>query len=100
MKSALELAMERTESMVDKEAARLTPEQLAAIDQIKKEYEAKWAEQEIAAKGRMQQIARDDPQAFAEHRRQFEGEMSQLREKIFAERDARIEAARQAGKSR
>ena len=36
MKSALELALEKTESLVD-EDAKLTPEQLEAIDQVKKE---------------------------------------------------------------
>jgi len=94
MKSALELAMEKTEAMVDRDAAKLTPAQLEAVDQVKKEYEAKWAEQEIVIKGRMAKIAREDPRAFAEHRRQFQDEMSQVREKIFAERDERIEAIR------
>lgn len=94
MKSALELAMEKTESMVDKDAAKLTPAQLEAIDQIKKEHEAKWAEQEIVIQGRMEKIAREDPQAFAEHRGQFQNEMSQVREKIFAERDEKVEAIR------
>lgn len=90
MKSALELAMEKTESMVDKDAAKLTPEQVEAIEQVKKEYEAKWAEQEIVIKGRMQKVAQDDPQSFAEHRGQFQNEMNQVREKIYAERDAKI----------
>jgi len=94
MKSALELAMEKTESMVDKDAVKLSPAQLEAIDQVKKEYEAKWAEQEIVLKGRMEKIARDDPQAFAEHQRQFQEEMNQVREKIFAERDEKIDAIR------
>jgi hypothetical protein len=94
MKSALELAMEKTESMVDKDAAKLTPEQVEAIDQVKKEYEAKWAEQEIGIKGRMEKIAQDDPQAFAEHQRQFQSEMNQVRERIFTERDEKIAAIR------
>lgn len=94
MKSALELALEKTESLVDKDAAKLTPEQLEAIDETKKEFEAKWAEQEIVIKGRMEKIAQEDPQAFAEHRGQFQTEMNQVREKIFAERDEKIAGIR------
>ena len=94
MKSALELALEKTESLVDKDAAKLSPEQLEAIDQVKKEFEAKWAEQEIVITGRMEKIAREDPQAFAEHRGQFQNEMNQVRDKIFAERDDKIAGIR------
>ena len=94
MKSALELAMEKTESLVDDEA-KLRPEQLEAIDQVNKEYEAKWAEQEIVLKGRIQKVQSEaDPQTFAEHARQFQDEMNSVRERIFAERDEKIEAVR------
>lgn len=90
MKSALELAMEKTESMVD-EKAKLTPEQLEAIDEVKKEYEAKWAEQEIVLNERIKKISSEtDPQTFAEHQKQFQDEKNRVREQIFEERDQKI----------
>lgn len=100
MKSALELALEKTESLVDKET-RLTPEQVKAIDEVRKQYEAKWAEQEIVLKGRIAKLrAETDPQAFAEHARQFKDEMSQVREGIYAERDRKIEEIRKGAARR
>jgi hypothetical protein len=94
MKSALELAMERTESMVD-EKAKLTPEQMEAIDQVKKEYEAKWAEQEIVLNERIRKISTEtDPQTFAEHQKQFQEEKNRVRQQIFADRDEKIEQIR------
>lgn len=94
MKSALELALEKTDDLVDKET-KLTPEQVEAIDQVRKEYEAKWAEQEIVLKGRIAKLqAETDPQTFAEHSRQFQAEMNQVRDKIYAERDEKIEEIR------
>ena len=49
MKSALELAMEKADNVVDgsEDYVKLSPEQIKAIDRVKAEYEAKWAEQEI-----------------------------------------------------
>ena len=65
------------------------------LEQIKKEYEAKWAEQEIMIKGKVEKMQREvDPQTMAEHQRQFQNEINQLREQIFAERDMKIEAIR------
>ena len=91
MKSALELAMEKSESMVDDEVSKLTPEQIGAIDEMKKQYEARWAEQEIVLRGKMAKMAQEaDPQTFAEHRRQFEAEIKQVRDRIFEERDEKI----------
>jgi hypothetical protein len=97
VKSALELAMEKADAELgqDKEYTKLSPEQLAAIDQLKKQYEAKWAEQEISLKAKIQKLAKEmEPQAFAEHQQQFQGEMQRVREQIFAERDQKIEAIR------
>ena len=100
MKSALELAMERSDSLVDKDQVKLTPEQVAAVDEVKREYEAKWAEQEIVLKERIARVqAETDPQAFAEHQRQFHGEMTQVRDRIFQERDQKIQAIREQGQS-
>ena len=89
MKSALELAMEKTESLVD-EDAKLTPKQLEAIDQVK-EYEAKWTEQEIVLNDRIKKIAaQTDPQTMAEHQKQFIAENNRVREQIFEDRDKKI----------
>ena len=97
MKSALELALEKADAELgqDKDYVKLAPEQIAAIDQLKKQYEAKWAEQEISLKAKIQKLSREmEPQAFAEHMQQFQGEMQRVREQIFAERDQKIEAIR------
>lgn len=98
MKSALELALEKADSVVDKDEdyIKLTPEQIKTIDQLKNQYQAKWAEQEIVLKGKIQQLAGEtDPRTFAEHQGRFQEEMKRMREQIFAERDAKIEAVRQ-----
>ncbi len=95
MKSALELALERSDSLLDKDRARLTPEQIAAIDEVRKTYEAKWAEQEIVLRQRIDKTATEaDPQAAAGQRRQLQEEMHSVRDSLFAERDEKIEAIR------
>ena len=95
MKSALELALEKTDDLVDKNT-KLSPEQLEAIDQTRKEYEAKWAEQEIVLNGRIAKLQVEaDPETFAEHSRQFRDEMNHVRDKIYAERDEKLEKIRQ-----
>ena len=99
MKSALELALEKTDDLVDKNT-KLSPEQVEAIDETRKEYEAKWAEQEIVLKERIVKVqAETDPQTFAEQQRQFHGEMTQVRDRIFQERDQKIQAIREQGQS-
>ncbi|MCY3736592.1 MAG: hypothetical protein OXG13_09350 [Gemmatimonadaceae bacterium] len=95
MKSALELALEKSEGLVDKDRARLGPEQIAAIDETRKTYEARWAEQEIVLRQRIEKAgAGEDPQAAAEQRQQLQEEMKSVREGLFAERDEKIEAIR------
>ena len=95
MKSASEIALEKTDELGDKNTKR-APEQLEAIDQTRKEYEAKWAEQEIVLNGRIAKLQEEaDPQTFAEHSRQFRDEMNHVREKIYAERDEKLEKIRQ-----
>lgn len=97
MKSALELAMEKADEAVGGAAGiKLTDEQKEAIDQVRKQYEAKWAEQEIALKGQLEEApsANADPQALGEVRRQVQDQMSKIRNQLFAERDAKIEAIR------
>ena len=101
MKSALELARERADKMLGEEGAniKLTPEQIEAIDQLKKRYQAKWAEQEIALQEKAAKLAaQTDPQALAEVQEQVKREINQVREQIFAERDKEIEAVRQMNK--
>ncbi len=94
MKSALELALEKTDSLVE-DKGKLTPEQVSAIDEVKREYEAKWAEQEIVLQQRIAKVqAESDPQTFAEHSRQFQTEMNSVRDKTYAERDEKIAAIR------
>ena len=95
MKSALELALEKTDDLVDKNT-KLSPEQVEAIDETRKEYEAKWAEQEIVLNGRIIKLQVEaDPETFAEHSRQFRDEMNHVRDKIYAERDEKLEKIRQ-----
>ncbi|MDA0335329.1 MAG: hypothetical protein O2782_09210 [bacterium] len=95
MKSALQLALEKTDDLVD-EGTKLSRDQVEEIDQVRKEFEAKWAEQEIVLKGRIAKMRADtDPQTFAEHQRQFADEMNHVREKIYAERDVRLQKIRQ-----
>jgi hypothetical protein len=96
MKSALELAMERADATLGDDYVELNDEQKAAIEEIKKQYQAKWAEQEIALKGKIDKIAAEvEPQVLAEHQSQFQAEMGRVRQQIFAERDAKIEEIRQ-----
>lgn len=94
MKSALELALEKSESLVDKDR-KLSPEQIAAIDETRKTYEARWAEQEIVFRQRIEKAgAGGDPQAAAEQRQQLQEEMKSVRDGLFTERDEKIEAIR------
>ena len=95
MKSALELAMEKANQAVGgEEKVKLTDEQKAAIDEVRKQYEAKWAEQEIALKGQLGKVSTEDPQTLAEAQTQVQAEMSKVRERLFAERDTKIEEIR------
>ena len=94
MKSALELALEKTDELVEKQG-KLTAEQISAIDEVKRSYEAKWAEQEIVLQQRIAKVqAESDPATFAEHQRQFQSEMNSVRDTIYAERDEKIAAIR------
>lgn len=95
MKSALELAMEKANQAVGgEEKVKLTDEQKAAIDEVRKQYEAKWAEQEIALKGQLGKVSTEDPQTLAEAQTQVQAEMNKVRERLFAERDTKIEEIR------
>ena len=98
MKSALELAMEKAAEVVGDDYVKLSPEQVQAVDQIKKEYEAKWAERDLVFQADLAkldaQAGQADPQALAEHRNKLLENRTQMREQIYAERDEKIEAIR------
>ena len=106
MKSALELAMEKTSAIGEQarqELEKLTPEQRDKIEEIKKVYEGKIAEKDVlhqqelmkmtggapieAVEAQLEPEARDALNAF---RRKFRDE----REALEAERDEKIEAVK------
>ena len=96
MKSALELALERAnETVGGEENIKLSEEQKAAIDQVRKLYEARWAEKELQINERANHLERENPEGFAETRAELQRETNAQREQIFAERDAKIEEIRQ-----
>ena len=95
MKSAIELAMERADAALGDENIELTAEQKAAIDEIRKTYQAKWAEREIALKGKLADFVRDaEPDQLAEAQSQVQREMARVREELDTERDEKLAAAR------
>ena len=95
MKSALELAMEKAnEAVGGEEGIKLTDEQKVGIDEVRKQYEAKWAEQEIALKGQLEKVAAENPEALAEAQGQVQAELNKVRSRLNEERDAKIEKIR------
>ncbi|NKB67524.1 MAG: hypothetical protein GKR89_10715 [Candidatus Latescibacteria bacterium] len=98
MKSALELAMEKAAEAVGDDYIKLSPEQIEAVDKVKKEYEAKWAERDLVFQADLAklnaQAAQADPQALAEHRHKLQENRNQMREQIYAERDQKVDAIR------
>ena len=96
MKSALELAMEKAnEAVGGEDNIKLSDEQKVAIDQIRKLYEAKWAEKELQINERTTQLQKENPEGLAEAHAELQREPNALRDQIFAERDAKIEEIRQ-----
>ena len=96
MKSALELAMEKAnEAVGGEDNIKLSDEQKVAIDQIRKLYEAKWAEKELQINERTTQVQKENPEGLAEAHAELQRETNALRDQIFAERDAKIEEIRQ-----
>ncbi len=96
MKSALELAMEKAnEAVGGEDSIKLSDEQKVAIDQVRKLYEAKWAEKELQINERMAQLQKENPEGLAEAHAELQRETNALRDQIFAERDAKIEEIRQ-----
>ena len=96
MKSALELAMEKAnEAVGGEDSIKLSDEQKIAIDQVRKLYEAKWAEKELQINERTTQLQKENPEGLAEAHAELQRETNALRDQIFAERDAKIEEIRQ-----
>ena len=96
MKSALELAMEKAnEAVGGEDSIKLSDEQKVAIDQVRKLYEAKWAEKELQINERTTQLQKENPEGLAEAHAELQRETNALRDQIFAERDAKIEEIRQ-----
>jgi hypothetical protein len=92
-KSSFELAMERLRKK-DREAGveerSLSAEQRAVIAEVRKVYEAKLAEREILYQSSLRKAR--DPEAAAA----LEEEYRRDRERITAERDRKMDEARQA----
>lgn len=91
MKTAYELAMERLRKQ-DEQAGvvdrRLTEAQKAAIAEVRNFYEAKMAEQDVLQQSRLRRTF--DPA----ERDVIEGGFRRDRERLVAERDAKIEKIR------
>ena len=78
MKSALEIAMEKTAKM--QEGGPLTDEQRDKISEIEKEYQAKIAEMEIMVESRIKMIATQEVGA------EFSDQVTLLREEMAKEK--------------
>ncbi len=91
LKSSFELAMERLKK-VDADAGveprRLTDEQKASIAELRRFYEAKLAEQELLHQSALRKIP--DPEARAA----LEEEYRRDRDRLVAQRDAKLEKIR------
>ena len=93
-KSAYELAMERLkkkDAEAGVERAPVTEAQKAAIAEVRNYYEAKLAEMEVLRQSRRRAPA--DPGAAAEHDEEYRRD----RERLVADRDAKIEKIRSGG---
>ena len=106
MKSALEIAMEKTSAIGEearRELEKLTPGQKSSIEEIKKRYEGKIAEKDVLHQQELMKMTGGAPleaveaqlepearEAFAAFRQKFRDE----RETLEAERDAAIEAVK------
>jgi LPS O-antigen subunit length determinant protein (WzzB/FepE family) len=91
LKSALEIAMERLRRMDEAEGTTLRPlteEQKTAIAEVRTFYEAKLAEQEVLHRSALARTV--DPA----ERDALEDSYRRERERLIAERDAKIERIR------
>ncbi|MBI3127628.1 MAG: hypothetical protein HYZ11_08510 [Candidatus Tectomicrobia bacterium] len=109
MKSALELAMEKTSAIGAKareELAKLSPAQRAEIEKLKKVYEGKTAEKDVMFQQEamkltggipLEMASRALPPELAEKLGQLREKLKADKEAIEAERDQKIEAAKKDG---
>ena len=109
MKSALEIAMEKTSAIGEearRELEKLTPGQKSRIEEIKKRYEGKIAEKDVLHQQELSKMTGGAPieaveaqleseakEALAAFRRKFRED----RDALEAKRDAEIEAIRKEG---
>ncbi len=93
MKSALEIAMEKTAGA--RQGGGLTDGQRAAIGDLEKEYQAKIAEQEIMIESKIKALAAQatGPE-FQEQVYALREKLVQERERLEEEKKARIQAVR------
>ncbi len=93
MKSALEIAMEKTAGV--QQGGKLTDEQRSAIGDLEKEYQAKIAEQEIMVESKIKLLAAQatGPE-FQEQVYALREQLAQERERLEEEKKAKTQAVR------
>ena len=93
MKSALEIAMEKTAG--SQQGGTLTDEQRSAIGDLEKEYQAKIAEQEIMSESKIKLLAAQATgHEFQEQVHALREQLAQERERLEEEKKAKIQAVR------
>jgi hypothetical protein len=93
MKSALEIAMEKTASA--QEGGSLTDEQKAAIAQLEKECQAKIAEQEIMVESKIKGLAAQEAgPEFSEAVHIMRQQLAEERARFEAEKARKVQAVR------
>lgn len=99
LKSARDLAMERTEKLHQEEKAShppLTEEQKTEISEVEKEYTARAAEKEVMLESKMKQLLLQGNSAEAvEAAMQLKALFEKEKEAIREEKERQIEAIRQ-----
>ncbi|MBI4553391.1 MAG: hypothetical protein HY710_14095 [Candidatus Latescibacteria bacterium] len=99
MKSALEIALEKSAKLMEGEPAqaRLTDEQRAKIAAIEQEYRAKAAEQEIMVESKIKTVAlQATGREFSEQVMLLREQLTQEKMKLEEEKQARIQAIRES----
>lgn len=93
MKSALEIAMEKTAGA--QQGGKLTDEQRKGIADLEKEYQAKIAEQEIMIESKIKALAvKAQGHEFQQQVHALREQLVQERERLEAEKNAKIQAVR------
>ncbi|MXW05516.1 MAG: hypothetical protein F4Z81_10665 [Gemmatimonadetes bacterium] len=93
MKSALEIAMEKTAGA--QQGGKLTDEQRKGIADLEKEYQAKIAEQEIMVESKIKALAAQaQGHEFQQQVHALREQLVQERERLESEKNAKIQAVR------